>query len=387
MAKKPELHFDYDEIKFEAHQRAFTIAKVTQIDLLAEIQASLENAFVEGQSFESWRKNLKPTLQKHGWLGQTSVINPKTGEEKEIFVGAKRLKTIFYTNARTAYAQAEARAGYELKLSEYIRYVAILDNRVRAEHAALHGKIAHRKDKFWETNYPPNGWNCRCSVEFISKDEMDELGWVEMSDIEKSLNYAEKGWDKDTRGLENPTLYLQELIKDKLKLYESKHLSGAVKALNAVKDELAENEARYQAMKALWDSEDLNATAKICEISEDLKKKMGATAEYITIKAETMESHKEISKYVPPKGVKKPNSHPEITAFDYSIIPFMLESKDRQIFRDGEKIYIVASKLGIYYRLTLKNLPKEKEVWVSSLMSREKREDLLPNLERKEEIK
>ena len=87
MAKKPELHFDYDEIKFEAHQRAFTVAKVTQIELLAEIQESLENAFVEGQSFESWRKNLKPTLEKRGWLGLTSATDPKTGETKDIFVG------------------------------------------------------------------------------------------------------------------------------------------------------------------------------------------------------------------------------------------------------------------------------------------------------------
>ena len=71
MSKKPELSFDYDEIKFEAHQRAFTVAKVTQIDLLSDIQTSLENAFVEGQSYQSWVKELKPTLQKHGWFGKS----------------------------------------------------------------------------------------------------------------------------------------------------------------------------------------------------------------------------------------------------------------------------------------------------------------------------
>lgn len=85
MAKKPKLHFDYDEIKFEAHQRAFTVAKVTQIDLLADIQTSLENAFVEGQSFEKWKKELKPTLQKHGWFGKSvEVINPKTNEKRAL---------------------------------------------------------------------------------------------------------------------------------------------------------------------------------------------------------------------------------------------------------------------------------------------------------------
>ena len=219
MSKKPELSFDYDEIKFEAHQRAFTVAKVTQIDLLADIQTSLENAFVEGQSYQSWVKELKPTLQKHGWLGKVVVQNPSTKEQKEIFVGASRLKKIFYTNARIAYAQSEARAGYKLPLSEYIRYVAILDNRTRHTHAQMHGKIAHRKDKFWEKNYPPNGWNCRCAVEFISKDEMDEQGFKEMSEIEKTLGFAEKDWDYDTRNLEKNDNGLQLIIENKLKKY------------------------------------------------------------------------------------------------------------------------------------------------------------------------
>ena len=141
MSKKSELHFDYDEIKFEAHQRAFTVAKVKQIDLLSDIQASLENAFVEGHSYQSWVKELKPTLQKHGWFGKSvEVINPKTNEKKSIEVGSTRLKKIFYTNTRTAYAQSRARA-QEQSSDEYLRYVAILDSRTRHTHAALHGLI------------------------------------------------------------------------------------------------------------------------------------------------------------------------------------------------------------------------------------------------------
>ena len=243
MAKKPKLSFDYDEIKFEAHQRAFTVAKVTQIELLAEMQESLETAFVEGQSYQTWLKNLKPTLEKRGWLGLTSATDPKTGETKDIFVGARRLKTIFYTNARTAYAQSEARAGYELPLSQFIRYVAIMDNRVRPEHAALHGKIAHRDDKFWETNYPPNGWNCRCAVEFVSKDEMDAHGWREMSDIEKRLNFAEDDWAYDTRNL--TTSYADELLRfvsDKIAKYQKN--KAALTQLNALNSDLLKQKGK-----------------------------------------------------------------------------------------------------------------------------------------------
>lgn len=385
MSKKPELHFDYDEIKFEAHQRAFTIAKITQIDLLSDIQTSLENAFVEGQSFEKWKKELKPTLQKHGWLGKVVVQNPNTKEQKEIFVGASRLKKIFYTNARTAYAQSEARAGYKLPLSEYIRYVAILDNRTRHTHAQMHGKIAHRKDKFWEKNYPPNGWNCRCAVEFISKDEMDEQGFKEMSEIEKTLGFAEKDWDYDTRNLEKNDNGLQLIIENKLKrLTKNK---SAVNALNALKAEIKAQRKRYNDMRALWNSEDLSKNVGLCKINNEFKRKIGAQTNIIKISAETIEAHKENSKYVPPKGVKKPNPHPEITAFDYSIIPFMIENKNKELYKDGEKTYIVASKMNVWYRLALKNLPDRKEIWVVSLMSRATKEELMPNLKNKKEIK
>lgn len=256
MSKKPELHFDYDEIKFEAHQRAFTIAKITQIDLLADIQTSLENAFVEGQSFEKWKKELKPTLQKHGWLGKVVVQNPSTKEQKEIFVGASRLKKIFYTNARTAYAQSEARAGYKLPLSEYIRYVAILDNRTRHTHAQMHGKIAHRKDKFWEKNYPPNGWNCRCAVEFISKDEMDEQGFKEMSEIEKTLNFAEKDWDYDTRNLQaNYADDLLRIVRNKIKKYQIVKNAAALEALKEHESELIKQKGKEDLINKLDDFE------------------------------------------------------------------------------------------------------------------------------------
>ena len=29
---------------------------------------------------------------------------------------------------------------------------------------------------FWDTHYPPNGWNCRCTVRARSKEDVDELG-------------------------------------------------------------------------------------------------------------------------------------------------------------------------------------------------------------------
>ena len=143
MAKTKELHFDYDEIMHEAHHKTFTIAKITQIDLLYDIKESLQKALAKGQSFNAWKKDIAPTLQKAGWLGKTQVINPTTKESKEIYISSKRLKTIYYTNIRTSYNQARAREQYNLPHSTYLRYVAIDDNRVRQSHKSLHGLILH----------------------------------------------------------------------------------------------------------------------------------------------------------------------------------------------------------------------------------------------------
>ncbi len=177
--KKPERHFDYDEIMHEAHHKAFTVAKITELDLLSDIQDSLIRARREGISFAAWKKELKPTLKQKGWWGRTEVANPKTGEVKEIYVGSRRLRNIFYTNTRVAYNVGRAQAQYQLPDAVYLRYVAILDSRVRPKHAKNHGIIRHRDDPFWATHYPPNGWNCRCRVQAYSKAAIARRGWEE----------------------------------------------------------------------------------------------------------------------------------------------------------------------------------------------------------------
>lgn len=45
-----------------------------------------------------------------------------------------------------------------------LQYETIGDGRVRPQHAILDGIIRPVNDKFWDTNYPPNDWNCRCEV-------------------------------------------------------------------------------------------------------------------------------------------------------------------------------------------------------------------------------
>ena len=209
-SKKPEIHFDYDEIMHDAHKKAFTIAKMMNLDLLKDTQASLIKAFKEGVGFDEWKKSVKPMLAKKGWLGNIKVKDPKTGEEKEIYVGNRRLRTIFNTNMRTAYAKARYESQMQ-SLGKYFRYTAVLDGRTREAHRKLHGKTLPKTDKFWDTNYPPNGWGCRCKVQVLTEAECVARGIVPLADG----SFLPQAAEKDFRYNPGKIDKTDEILKDK----------------------------------------------------------------------------------------------------------------------------------------------------------------------------
>ena len=53
----------------------------------------------------------------------------------------------------------------------YLQYRTAKDDKVRPEHAALDGVTLPPSDSFWDTYYPPNGWNCRCNVIQVRKQK------------------------------------------------------------------------------------------------------------------------------------------------------------------------------------------------------------------------
>ncbi len=55
----------------------------------------------------------------------------------------------------------------------------------------------------------------------VCKDEMIEQGFKEMSEIEKTLGFAEKDWDYDTRNLQaNYADDLLRIVRNKIKKYQ-----------------------------------------------------------------------------------------------------------------------------------------------------------------------
>jgi len=52
-----------------------------------------------------------------------------------------------------------------------LQYRTAGDDRVRPEHAALNNVTLPFADPFWREFYPPNGWNCRCTVVQVRKNK------------------------------------------------------------------------------------------------------------------------------------------------------------------------------------------------------------------------
>jgi len=70
------------------------------------------------------------------------------------------------TSATQVAQAAESWAEFEKRAFLYpnLRYDTAGDARVRPKHVLLDGAIHPVNDPFWDVNYPPNGWRCRCKV-------------------------------------------------------------------------------------------------------------------------------------------------------------------------------------------------------------------------------
>ena len=170
--------FAWQDMLADAHSEAFVVAKMMDLDLLSEIRSQVDQALAKGITLHDFKKNLIPKLQDAGWWGRKDVVDPKTGRVVKAQLGsASRLETIFRTNLQTAYSAGHwANAQATKKALPYLVYDAVDDHRTRSEHKALDSLVLPVDDPFWNTHYPPNGWNCRCGVIQMSQQDLDTEG-------------------------------------------------------------------------------------------------------------------------------------------------------------------------------------------------------------------
>lgn len=189
--------WDWQELWKEQHARAFTVAKVMQLDVLHDIHDSLKEAIDTGQTFDAWKKNLEPTLRAKGWWGKREVVNEDTGEIKNVDLSNPwRLETIYRTNTQTSMMAGRWQRFQEnADTRPYLMYVAIMDAQTRPAHAAMNGRVFRIDDPIWQSCYPPNGFNCRCRVRALSERDIEAKGIK----VAESGDDLKEFTDNDTR--------------------------------------------------------------------------------------------------------------------------------------------------------------------------------------------
>lgn len=76
-----------------------------------------------------------------------------------------------------------------------LQYRTAGDSKVRPAHAALNGVTLPPSDPFWQTYYPPNGWNCRCTVVQVRKSKYP------VTPHDEAMKRGEEALQDDTKGI------------------------------------------------------------------------------------------------------------------------------------------------------------------------------------------
>lgn len=219
-AKELEPAFDYAEVWREEHDLNFTVAKVMELDILADVQDSLTKAIEEGQSFRKWAKGVDATLDKSGW---SALGGDRTKPH--------RLRTIYDTNMRQARAVGQwQRVEKTTDSHPYLQYNLGPSERHRPEHEALEGTILRADDDFWDSWMPINGWSCKCYVTQVTERRLEREGGLSETPEIEMVDFVEPKTGKKGRvpkGIDpgfdhNPGKERKEKLDELLKEREDK---------------------------------------------------------------------------------------------------------------------------------------------------------------------
>lgn len=167
------------QIQAYHHALAFTVARLAQMDMLAEIKTGVDKAIAQGIGEHEFKKQLMPYLVAKGWLN---------ADKKKI---GKRLELILHTNRQNAFATAKWERIQATKGTfTHLKYMPSLSVQKRDEHTRYYGIIRPVDDPIWQSIFPPNGFGCRCYVKRLTTKEAQKEG-VSPDDDVKDLPVSE----------------------------------------------------------------------------------------------------------------------------------------------------------------------------------------------------
>lgn len=201
--------------KVEGAQFRIEILKTTKIQEFIEAHAAvLDSSFQKVEMSDIMRQRLERSNYIFSGIKTFHELNEafpslldENGNRKpfEQFLNdvQKIDKTYNANYLRAEYNFVQASAQMAAKWENFmhdgdrynLQYRTTGDKKVRPAHAALNRVTLPITDTFWEEFYPPNGWNCRCTVVQVLKDKYP------VTPHDEAMKRGEEALSKDTKGI------------------------------------------------------------------------------------------------------------------------------------------------------------------------------------------
>lgn len=151
----PMKKAEWLELDRKARERAFTVAYVSHVKHIAEIQDALTSALERGETLEDFK----------------AAIGGRLADA--------HAETVFRNNIQAAYAhgrEEELRDPEVLELRPYWMFSAVLDAATTEICRPLNGTILPAEHPFWKTHTPPLHHRCRSIKRSLSRRQAEERG-------------------------------------------------------------------------------------------------------------------------------------------------------------------------------------------------------------------
>lgn len=145
------LDVNVDLIQQQYGQEVGSILEAFADKAEAKIRKKVGDLILEGRPTKDAVEELRELLDDMGASG----------------VSDTQLETVFRTQLQTSFNAGRWQEDQDPDIQEILwgyKYVTAGDDRVRESHAAWDGVTLPKDHEFWQTHWPPNGWNCRCQV-------------------------------------------------------------------------------------------------------------------------------------------------------------------------------------------------------------------------------
>jgi uncharacterized protein with gpF-like domain len=167
-AKGIKPSFNWQDVWQAEHRTAFTVARITELDVLLDMRKATEKAIADGQGFADFQKEVRPILERSGWM-----------QARPEMPYATRVQTIFDTNMRMARATGQWERIQRTKaVIPYLMFTSSSSLHPRSEHEAWVGTVLPVDHPWWETHMPPCAWGCKHGVLHLTKEMAEKQGGV-----------------------------------------------------------------------------------------------------------------------------------------------------------------------------------------------------------------